>query len=288
MKARNLFLLSLSLTLAACGGSGGGGSSSDGTGGTSGDGGSSAGGGSTAGSTFIGMVGIEEDTFDNTIDANATFIRYAQSFDLSQLQQAFQPTLDQCVVDIFDDDDVEIPDDFDFTDTFSGSDIELVSAGEVITLRSASGSYLELAETTIVAGVSAYLTQSEVDGPMPAQLTLDIPGAVYPQFANVSMPVVQSLVVTSPALFAPITTDTNFTWTAGNNPDAYLEITLSDFDGTSVDCAVKDDGAFSFPAATKAKMGSDFNAFFADISRIAVKIQQQNNALLLLMAESSE
>ncbi len=56
---------------------------------------------------------------------------------------------------------------------------------------------------------------------------------------------------------------------------------------TNVDCAVTDDGSFSFPAATKAELGSSFSGN-GSISRFVSTFQQQGNATLVVIRDSSD
>lgn len=301
MKIHHVFLLSLSLTVAACGGSGGSdnstndsasgndGSSSDASSG-SGSGDSSSGGGSTSGGTvrYFGGIDIEEIIEDNEVEVYGYFAKYSSGFDLDLAVASFEPARDTCTVTTvgFDVD----PDDYLTPDFDSTVAAETVSAGDVLTLMSGAGSYIELVRETAL-GLTFYSSSPEtVDGPIPAQLTLNIPGDEFPAFSNISMPVVQTLLMTAPTSTSSITPTTNITWIAGSNPDALLDISVFKINAnstfTSVDCIASDDGSFSFPAQTQAEMGSDFVGLPLEASRYVIELHQQGDALLLLTASS--
>lgn len=310
MKMHHVFLLSLSLTVAACGGSGssstgsndtgdslGGGGSSDGSSGDAGsgdgsDGGTDTGGVGTSGGTvrYLGMVTVDESTEDNEVDAGAVFFSYESGVEANRFSAIYSPPLDVCEVDVESMDFSDL--DFEPPEIGSTVGVDMVSAGDVLTLMSSAGSYLELVQQNY-ADLTFYAPQpAYVDGPMPAQLTLNIPGAEFPQFANISMPTVQSFVMTAPDVYSPILPSTRFTWTAGSNPDAFVEISVASPNSngtmTYVDCTVRDDGAFSFPAQTQAEMGANFVDFGVEASRQVMTLQQQGDAILLLTASSMD
>ena len=312
MSYRLLFLFLLSLTVAACGGSssgtsesgndsGGdtaGGDTAGDTGGdmgndTNGDTGNNTG-GDTAGDTisgnvqFLGLVSIDEDVSANEVDATGSFIQYTSAIAGNLFEPVYTPQLDTCTVETIDISDVNT----DFPDIDVNVVPQLVSAGEVIPLTSAAGSYIQLTRESAF-GFLFYSPEPEtVPGPIPSQLTLDIPGDIFPAFANVSMPVVEPLTVTSPTQGQPITPTTNFSWTAGSNPNAYISISATAFNATGettfVDCEAADDGEFSFPAQTQSEMGAAFTSITADYLREVLTFQQQGNALLVLTATSGD
>jgi hypothetical protein len=200
--------------------------------------------------------------------------------------EAFNPTLDTCTVDVIEvlDGNTQSP------DIDSTAVPTLVSAGEVLNLTSQAGSYLDLQRQTI-AGFQIYgAEQGAITGTVPSQLTLDIPGDTYPAFSNISFPTVEPLIVITPILGETITAESGFSWTPGLNPDAHILISAAEFspftEGVTVECLVRDNGVFAFPAATRTELGEDFFAFSADISREATAIFQRENALLILTASS--
>lgn len=295
MKMHNVIFLSLSLSVASCGGSGGGSANSDNTdtGGSSSGGSSSSDGGNATGNTVrsVGIVTVDEYVEDNEVDAGAAFFSYSVGVDVGEISDVFSPQLDVCTVEVVDVNSFDSGD-FEAPGIDSTADVAFASAGDVLTLMSGTGSYLELVKESAF-GLTFYTAQPEyVDGPMPAQLTLNIPGDEFPPFANVSMPVVQSLTGVTPDDFTPIFPSTNFTWNAGSNTDAFINISVQspNIDGTftSVDCVVRDDGAFSFPTQTQSELGASFVTYGAEVSRNAMALQQQGDAMLLLMGSSSK
>ncbi len=182
-------------------------------------------------------------------------------------------------------DDLEIP---DISDQIG--ELTLLSAGDVITISSPAGSYTELSKQ-VFQGFIFYQSEDGLTGPLPSGLVVDIPGDDFPAFASVQVPDVEPVSLTSPTIGQPVTADTVFTWQAGNNQNAYVTLSSSQFTGnptsiTSVDCTVTDDGSFSFPAATKTELGASFSGTGATISRSVSTFQQQGNAVLVVTRDS--
>lgn len=282
MDARFLVLIFLSLSVISCGG--GSGSDSGGenpAADTSGSPGADA-------VRYLGVVNVDEDTEVNEVEADAFFFRYGSAVNAAYFEVLASPVLDVCSVETIDLNFT--PDDFHLPELASVVDAEEISAGSVLTLMSGAGSYFDLVRQEAF-GVMVYSADPEfVSGSMPAQLTLSIPGDGFPQFSNVDMPVVSSLVVSAPSISSTITPSTDFSWVAGNNSGGYLSLSSASVNGdgtlTTVDCDVRDDGSFSFPAQTQSNMGSTFMGFGADITREVVRIERQGDAVLMLVASS--
>ena len=107
------------------------------------------------------------------------------------------------------------------------------------------------------------------------------------------MPDVESIELISPTTGQAVTADTEFTWQAGNNSNAYVTLSSSqfsapDFTFKDVDCQVRDDGSFSFPSATRTELGSDFSGTGASISRAVSVFEQQGNAILVVTRDSND
>ena len=291
----------LSATLVACGSSSS--DSSDADNGTATAGGTTAGtsGGGTTGSTggttggdaggdisFLGFVSIDEDAGSNEVDATASFVRFTSSVLANLLQASFEPELDECEVETvqISDTPTDLPEiDIDVVP-------EIVSAGEVLPISSSAGTYIQLMRQTF-SGFTFYTAEPEtVPGPIPAQLSIDIPGDVFPAVANLTLPVVETFVISAPMAGQPITPSTTFSWTAGSNPGAFISISAASISSTGdfliVDCEVADDGEFNFPAATQAAMGAEFVSATADYERDATTVIQQGNVLLVLTASSGQ
>jgi len=312
LRYRFLLTFVLALSVAACGGSSdgdsdsgnnsggdtGGGDTSGDTGGdtggdagndTSGETGNDSGGGAISGNVqFLGLVSVDEDVSDNEVDATGSFIQYTSGIAGNLFEPVYTPRLDVCTVQTIDISDINT----DFPDINVNVVPELVSAGEVVPLTSSAGSYIQLTRQSALGFLFYGPEPESVPGPIPSQLTLDIPGDVFPAFVNVNMPVVQSLIVSSPTQGQPVTPSTVFSWTAGSNADAYISIAATTFnaDGTTtiVDCEAVDDGQFAFSAQTQSEMGASFTSITADFEREVLTLQQQGNALLVLTATSGD
>lgn len=262
------------------GGGTGGGTTGGDTGGGTGTGGFTV----TDGTQFLGILDVTETTSSNEVEVSGIFFGLSSSVLGGDLQTALSPTLDTCTVDTTDLTDVGLLPTIDLD-----VDFNTVSAGEIIPFMSASGTYVELVRQNQF-GFDVYVSDPEtIPGSIPSQLTASIPGDVFPAFASFSFPVVERLIVSSPAAGSLVTPATVFTWTPGTNPDAFISISAFSGFGTNsidVDCEVRDDGQFTFPAATQAEMGADFSSIFTDIERVAFSIQQQGNAALLLSTNS--
>jgi hypothetical protein len=270
-----------------------GGGTTDGstTDGTTTDG-TTTGGGTISGDvTQWGVVDVSVESSGNEIDVSAGFFQFNANVPGNLLVQSFNPPLDTCEVTQFE--PVE-PGDFELPDIEGiTAQITTISAGETIQLTSSAGTFAELQRETI-SGFTFYRpTVDSIAGPIPGDLILDIPGDVFPAFANVAIPDVGSFVLTEPGSNMPVTPASTFTWNAGTDPNAFVSIEAASIDistGTSidVDCVVADDGTFAFPAATQAEMGAGFMAFGADAEREAVTILQQAGAVLVVVSASGD
>jgi len=239
----------------------------------------------TDGTQFLGILDVTESTSSNEVEISGFFFGFSSSVLGSVLQAGLSPTLDTCTVETTDltGTDAVVPENL-------GVDFNTVSAGEIIPFISASGTYAELTRQNQF-GFDFYMSDPEtIPGSIPSQLTASIPGDVFPAFPSVSIPVVESLIVSSPAPGSLVTPGTVFSWTPGSNPDAYISISaFSGFgtDSINVDCEAIDDGQFAFPAATQAEMGAGFSSIFNDVERVVFSIQQQGNAALLISTNSA-
>lgn len=236
----------------------------------------------------LGIVGVEAFTSDNEVEAFGTFFEYPNTLAGELFNDAFNPTLDTCIVDVFE----ELEGNTQSPEINSTAVPTLVSAGEVLNLSSQAGSYLDLQRQT-QAGIQFYGDdQGAITGSLPSQLTLDIPGDTFPAFSNISFPTVEPLVIITPILGETITANTGFSWTPGTNPDAHILISATEFsasgEGVTIECLVRDNGVYAFSPEIKTELGDDFFAFSANVSREASAVFQRGNALLILTASSLE
>lgn len=234
---------------------------------------------------FLGIVNVDQDTSTDEVEVGAFFTGFAGGVLGSLVESELRPTLDVCTVDTFDTTDGT-------TDFPIDTDVEFssVSAGEVLPLTSAAGTYVQLMRDDQFGFVIYTSDPETITGSIPSQLSVNIPGDVFPGFGDVSIPTVETLNVTSPLAGAAVTPSTTFSWTPGSNPDGFVVISVTSFSGGSfldIDCEVADDGQFSFPAATQAEVGAGFTSSFYDIERIAFSLTQQGNAVLLVSSSSA-
>ncbi|MGB0866461.1 MAG: hypothetical protein ACPGSC_08120, partial [Granulosicoccaceae bacterium] len=225
---------------------------------------------------------------DNEIEATAGFFRLSSSVDLPLIASALEPLLDECRVDEdsldFDDIDIEVPD-FD-TDVV----MDLVSAGEVLTLTSSAGTYLSLVKQNY-AGLIGYSSEPEyVTGPLPSSLILDVPGDAFPAFSDITMPVVETLQITSS--LAEIAADAAVSWEAGSSSNAHIYLEATFYNSVNnkfntIECVARDDGQFTFPTQMVAQAGgAPVQGFYA--SRDIYRVEQQGDAVLYLLSSSGE
>lgn len=243
--------------------------------------------------TQWGFVEVEDSTSGSEVGLSANFIEISTPLAISAVVDAYSPDLDTCEVSNFSPttggDDFELPDIDGIDSTFT-----TISAGQSLVFTSNTGTYAELQESTILGFTFYEPTVESILGPLPEILTLDIPGAEFPSYSNVSIPTLGTVESISPSgLGAAITPTTQFTWAAATIENAYMEldvssINLSDASTISVSCIVVDDGEFSFPAETQSAMGESFNSLFGfSLQRKLNIILESGNSLLIVESSSS-
>ena len=172
-----------------------------------------------------------------------------------------------------------------------------IGAGETLVLSSAAGTWAELQPGGAVGGVSFYDLApgtSLPEGPVPANLVLDVPGGDFPAFAAAALPTVAPLAgFAVDGDGATIGPDARFTWEPGGDAGAKVRLSsatnagfFADDGGVTVACTVPDTGEFAFDAATREALGEGFEGTFPAASRIAVGTVAEGDALLILVRES--
>ncbi|MEE9321672.1 MAG: hypothetical protein V3U76_14600 [Granulosicoccus sp.] len=237
---------------------------------------------------FVGIIDFSQNSGQfATAEISAGFIRFNRSFPTTGLTDELLGADESCSVETI---DLSGADDIDEIPGFEDVGYELVSAGQVITVLSPAGSYVDLIENTEF-GFNFYEPSVEdLPTPFPADLIINIPGKVFPKFENVAVPNVEPLVLTNGS-----GTDGNYSWTAGNNPDARISIDLTGIDPSNpgstslvtVSCIAKDDGQFSMPASVTNQLPTG-SSTFATIERIALKLVQSGNAILMISNSSGQ
>ena len=163
----------------------------------------------------------------------------------------------------------------------------LISAGADITLNTATANYATL-ERQIVEGTGLiYRSNTPLSENIPAGLVLDVPGEVYPGFANVALSTVPALQIQSPAANDQVTANTQFQWNANSDPLSVFEIYLGATSPETnqvieIGCTVIDDGQFTFDATTRADVGEDFTADWFSVLRVVYDVAESEEGILFV------
>ncbi len=271
------------------------------------------GGGSSAQVNQYGLVNISNEEF---VQLEASFFSFGGMFDSAFVIEQFRPTPGSCTVDRFEIGG-EIP---TIPAELNTPNFGPISAGEVLTVSSNGNTYTELAEVESF-GITFYEMQNEMlTIPAPPNLTISIPGDQFAAFTDVAIPPVIPLQVTSPSSDAlpgipgipdfsdipefaeigglagfdtglfTITPTTQFTWEAGTDPRAIIEISASSSNNSAnelvtLDCTVLDNGSFTIPSDIQAEMGTSFSGV-GTISRDIITIFQNGNSVLAVVSSA--
>ncbi len=178
-----------------------------------------------------------------TGDVTVELFQYPQDFRVSQHVDFYTTTLDTCEIDDLQEGGGGGGDDFPLS----------VSGGTSVTINTAGGTWLEVPaiETGFYESINGF------PGVLPADATLSIPGAQFPNVPAYELvaPVDVPVRIT-PALGVLTAADVAgpFTWEPRPNiPGGYFQITAIAFDsknnflGFPVICSVIDDGEFMMP-----------------------------------------
>jgi hypothetical protein len=223
-------------------------------------------------------VALSENVVTNQVTGYSAFMQFPDGMPVSEVTAALTNSQDTCSV-------VDSSQPIDDT----GPESSFVSAGEVLTVTSAGGTYLQLTREVFDDFTIYNPDPVFVDGQLPAGLIVDIPGDVFPAFNDIAAAQVQSLNLTSPNAADPITATTAFSWNANSTAGSTINISATSFingAAVSVICTTADDGDFTFPAATQNEMGAEFSSIAASISRDAIVIEQYGNAALAVTTSS--
>lgn len=187
-----------------------------------------------------------ESRTPGTGDATVDLLSYDEDFRVSNHLDYYTPELDVCQIYDLNDDDSNDDDGDGSTKTVSG--------GQALSLSDSSGIWFYLQERDGTNGV--YETDNGLPSAFPADLTLSIPGDVFPSV--VGYPLAEP---DAPVRLLPTADILNaedvvapFTWIPGEQaPGEFVEITGIAFDGNDdflgfpIVCSVVDDGSFSMP-----------------------------------------
>ena len=136
------------------------------------------------------------------------------------------------------------------------SDLERVSAGEVVSFTSRSGTWAELPRQ---AGLESPVYMSELRSireQWPDDLLLEIPGDEFPEILTTALDAVAPLDVLAPSNNRNIPIDRRLAWEASNDDRDRIDLVMraESAGGTtggrfSVECQLVDDGEFILPEA---------------------------------------
>ena len=277
-------IVTLVALLAACGTAPGG------NGGDNGDGNGHV----TTGVRDIGFVVVDETTDDAAnaqAGGNGVFLRFDDDVPDAFFDAAWSEGVGTCevlsasAIDPGDPIDAlpipTLPDDLGFA---------FLDAGDSIAVRTAGDAYLALDRHQDSIGelaIIAYATLDAVAGPLPADLTLSVPGGGYPSVASAAFPEAPPFELTEPAEpggFGSVGIDTTFTW-SGATSDATTIVTIvlasADF-STFVTCTAADIGTFAFPAATVTELEGAFTGSVLTSGRTVLRVHAVGDARLIL------
>lgn len=233
----------------------------------------------------LGIVQAEDyrDVFSGATESDLTafFLDLDTAVPSANIFQLLEPPTDTCIVG------TEAELDSRGLDDDLGTSFSTISAGDVVTVSSPAGSFLELPK--IESNGIFYASNQQLEYPLPSGLTADIPGDDFPAFTSASIPDVEPIVNAQPADGDTVTANTQFTWEAGSDPEARITLStvlvFSSDSNTTIDfsCSVADDGFFEFPDSVKAELGDNFASSEFQISRDANTTIQQDDVLLVLV-----
>lgn len=237
----------------------------------------------------LGFVGINQiDAIDFTEGFfTGSFARFGEPVNAAAAAQSIVPAQETCDIQTTEVLGVE-----NFNTSLSAAfdvPVELVSAGDNLVVSSPGGTFLTVSRGSIFSGEADYRLpeDSVVPTPVPNSLTVDIPGDVFPAFANVPIPdalPLTGLVVSGNGFITP---ETRYSWEPNGDTNSHVLVNvfaldLETFEFTDIVCAAQDDGDFTLPAATRAELGNDFRATELLISRQAVSYYRNGDALVVV------
>lgn len=290
-------VLGASIVMVACSG----GSSGDGNG--NGDDGPDDGPNGGTNTTQVGYASLDEQSSqggpqfqraqtETTVTGGGGFVDFSTTLPSDFLSDPFAADVDTCTVFSLDDEEPfggDIP--------FPDISFEFLDAGDPLQVEANGQAYATLNRETQTVGGTTFIVydlgDEEPATPLPAGLTLTIPGADFPAFTDAAFPEVDPFTLTAPAdpgASGAVDADTTFTWSAaGGSADTVVVIDVfSGPDLTSVSCIAQDDGSFTFPTETQSELGSGFSGSVTSAGRQGLSVHTQGDAALFLTTTRSE
>jgi hypothetical protein len=229
----------------------------------------------------VGVNTLQNDVWTGLVDGTGLFIETEEALPDWFLADPFDPVVGTCEVVTFG----ELEDEFFALPTW---DIQATTsdAGEQLTLTTADGETFAvmLRDEVVVDGETWYVygldDVENVQGPLPGDLRVSVPGAEFPAFDSVAFPTTTTFALTAPAFVdvGTITGATEFAWeaaqsAAGTRSIVVLQMVTGDPEAPSfVTCYAPDaDGTFTFPAETVAELPAGFEAQLELAGRFAYR-----------------
>jgi len=159
-----------------------------------------------------------------------------------------------------------------------------IGAGEAIVISSAEGTFTTLVSQTTLLDEISY-SQFTGATPLPANLTVDIPGDTFPAFANLAIPAVPA-VENFDNPVEDLTESFVFTWTASSNPNTRIRLVIAtdrfSDNNVFIECDLADDGRFQLSSETIAKAGMFSGGSIHSAERYSTHLVRSGTSVLAL------
>jgi len=227
-----------------------------------------------SGNYYIGSVSSLTNTSDTYYEFLAGFNSFTAPPDLYELLP------DECIV-------LNGPSSF-LKFLLASSTFESESAGDVAVVTDANGTFLNVPFNEF--GIYHHYDDNFLTPP-PSMLTTSFSGDAIPAL-EIDIPDVEELVQTTDFDQA-INDQTKYTWVAGSDPDAYIQIAGQTGDmpfnpDLYFSCFVVDDGEFTLSAEVVERLGGTFNSLRGSIRRVKSEFSVQNNVAIKASGASYE
>ncbi len=231
---------------------------------------------------FFGFIDVFEDRFTEKTKIQGGFQRFTETQDAAIFINSIPQVADTCSGRVT----TSIPTDAGVIG-LPEAQFMFVNGGDVLKLEKDGADFVDVP----TEGSGSFQGNGTDDGeyPIDADLVLQIPGDVFPAFADVPMPDPVNVEGFSPFSNDPISADTVFTWTPGSGHNGTIFFSLVGIGPNStwveVKCRPLDDGNFEFTDDLKAMLNSALPAGWEieglDVKTETVTVVSANNALLV-------
>ncbi len=170
-----------------------------------------------------------------------------------------------------------------------GSTPPYVNAGSSVVINAPSGPLL-----TLPRGDDLQYESDTGPGPLPAEATLSIPGAVFPSVSSYPLFEPPAPVRISPAAGARVDVDTTFTWQRANSNEYIIAVDFLEYDengdflGFPMFCYTEDDGEFTLPADAAVTLAALENEIQVRYSRILRRLDLIDGTLFYQRTQVAE